>query len=51
MIENIARQRACLSEPLRVRMKYRWLMITIREQTRKDLAAEGQALPEHPALR
>ena len=51
MIENIARQAGMPVGPLAVSDEVSMgLMSHIREQTRKDLAAEGQALPEHPAF-
>lgn len=51
MIENIARQAGMPVGPLAVSDEVSMsLMSHIREQTRKDLLADGQSLPEHPAF-
>ena len=51
LIENVARQAGMPVGPLAVSDEVSMsLMSHIREQTRKDLAAEGQAIPEHPAF-
>lgn len=50
LIENVARQAGMPVGPLAVSDEVSMsLMSHIREQTRKDLAAEGKPLPEHPA--
>ncbi|WP_022963213.1 3-hydroxyacyl-CoA dehydrogenase NAD-binding domain-containing protein [Halopseudomonas pelagia] len=52
LIENIARQAGMPVGPLAVSDEVSMsLMRHIREQTRRDLAAEGQSLPEHPAFK
>jgi len=51
LIENVARQAGMPVGPLAVSDEVSMgLMSHIREQTRKDLAAEGKAMPEHPAF-
>lgn len=51
LIENIARQAGMPVGPLAVSDEVSMsLMSHIREQTRRDLIAEGQSLPEHPAF-
>lgn len=51
LIENVARQAGMPVGPLAVSDEVSMsLMNHIREQTRKDLAAEGKPLPEHPAF-
>ncbi|MFO7704609.1 MAG: 3-hydroxyacyl-CoA dehydrogenase family protein, partial [Halopseudomonas sp.] len=52
LIENTARQAGMPVGPLAVSDEVSMsLMRHIREQTRRDLAAEGQSLPEHPAFK
>tara|TARA_R110001592_G_scaffold65634_5_gene201295 strand:+ start:56305 stop:58455 length:2151 start_codon:yes stop_codon:yes gene_type:complete len=51
LIENVARQSGMPVGPLAVSDEVSMgLMSHIREQTLKDLAAEGKSLPEHPAF-
>lgn len=51
MIENQARQAGMPVGPLAISDEVSLsLMSHIREQTRKDLEAEGKALPQHPAF-
>lgn len=51
LIENLARQTGMPVGPLAVSDEVSLsLMSHIREQTRKDLLAEGQAVPAHPAF-
>ncbi|MFN3580921.1 MAG: 3-hydroxyacyl-CoA dehydrogenase NAD-binding domain-containing protein [Pseudomonas sp.] len=51
LIENLARQAGMPVGPLAVSDEVSLsLMSHIREQTRQDMAALGQALPEHPAF-
>lgn len=51
MIENLARQAGMPVGPLAVSDEVSLsLMSHIREQTRKDLLAAGQCIPEHPAF-
>jgi len=51
LIENVARQAGMPVGPLAVSDEVSMgLMSHIREQTRKDLGAEGKAMPEHPAF-
>ncbi|MFT6465828.1 3-hydroxyacyl-CoA dehydrogenase NAD-binding domain-containing protein [Halopseudomonas sp.] len=51
LIENIARQAGMPVGPLAVSDEVSMsLMSHIREQTRRDLIAEDQSLPEHPAF-
>lgn len=51
LIENVARQAGMPVGPLAVSDEVSMsLMSHIREQTRRDLAAEGKPLPEHPAF-
>lgn len=52
LIENMARQGGMPVGPLAVSDEVSMsLMSHIREQTRRDLLAEGKQLPEHPAFR
>lgn len=51
LIENVARQAGMPVGPLAVSDEVSMsLMSHIREQTRRDLAAEGKPVPEHPAF-
>ncbi len=51
LIENVARQAGMPVGPLAVSDEVSMSLIShIREQTRKDLAAEGKPLQEHPAF-